>query len=237
MREFGFTLHFEPEADPVMDAFLEAPGARSTAIGCSLDGERAWRLERVAGPTAALNRIEAGLREPGSESISDRPCRGERHVDLLHGGPDYRTVSVSLADISRCETVPGLATHYLPDGVAFRMVREGGEQRWQLLLRTDEKVGLLYDALSGALREGITFEFGHLDTATGWAVDMLSAVSMPPDQRTVLATAAGMGYYETPRETTLDDVADELDLPRSTVSYRLRRAEAQLVEQYLSESL
>jgi predicted DNA binding protein len=46
-----------------------------------------------------------------------------------------------------------------------------------------------------------------------------------------------MGYYETPIETTLDAVADRLDLPRSTVSYRLRRAEAQLVESYLSESL
>lgn len=237
MREFVFAIHFEPGADGVMDAFIEAPRARSEAFVCSLGGDQAWRVERVVGPTAALDRIEGRMREPGGESVSDRPCEGDRFVDRLDGNADHRLVYTYLGDISGCETVPGLANQFLPGGVLFRLVRQEGEQRWQLLMRDDEKVGLLYDALSAALRDGLTFEFGHLDEAGGWAADLLSSLSIPPDQHDVLATAAEMGYYETPSETTLDAVADRLDLPRSTVSYRLRRAEAQLVESYLSESL
>jgi predicted DNA binding protein len=237
VREFVFSIHFERGADEVMDAFTEAPRARSEAFVCSLGSNRAWRLERVVGPTEALDRIERRLYEDGGESISTRSCEGERYVDLLDAGPDHRVVYTYLDDITRCETVSGLATRYLPGGVLFRMIRQESEQRWQLLMRDDEKVGLLYDALSAALRDGLEFDFGHLDAASGWAADMLSSLSIPPDQHDVLATAAEMGYYETPSATTLDEVADELDLPRSTVSYRLRRAEAQLVESYLSESL
>ena len=58
--------------------------------------------------------------------------------------------------------------------------------------------------------------------------------SIRPEQGRVLEVAAQNGYYETPRETTLDELAAELDCPRSTVSYRLRKAEAALVEAYLS---
>lgn len=237
MREFVFTLHYGQGADPVMDAFIEAPQARSEAFVCSLDGEQAWRLERVVGPTAALDRIEDRLLAPGGESISGRPCEGERYVDLLDAGPGHRVVYTYLADITGCETVPGLANRYLPSGVLFRLVRQEGEQRWQLLMRDDEKVGLLYDALSASLRDGLRFEFGHLDSEGAWAADMLSSLTIAPDQDEVLRTAAEMGYYELPSETTLDEVADRLDLPRSTVSYRLRRAEAQLVEHYRSETL
>ncbi|WP_449271428.1 helix-turn-helix domain-containing protein [Haloarcula vallismortis] len=63
---------------------------------------------------------------------------------------------------------------------------------------------------------------------------LFGSVSVRPEQSRVLELAAGKGYYETPRETTLDDIAAELDWPRSTVSYRLRQAEAALVEAYMS---
>lgn len=237
MREFVFCLRFERGADGVMDAFIEAPGARSEAFVCSLAGDRLWRLERVVGGEDALDRIESRLLAPGGEAIGERPCECERYVDRLDGGPDRRVVYTYMQGIERCDTVPGLANRYLDGGLVFRTTRHEGEQRWQLLMQDDEKVGLLYDTLTGALRDGIAFEFGHLDEAGAWATDLLSSLSVPPEQHDVLATAASMGYYETPSETTLDEIADRLDLPRSTVSYRLRRAEAQLVEYYLSETL
>jgi len=45
-------------------------------------------------------------------------------------------------------------------------------------------------------------------------------------QREVVATAADLGYYDVPREATLDDVASELGVASSTVSDHLRKAEA-----------
>lgn len=45
-------------------------------------------------------------------------------------------------------------------------------------------------------------------------------------QREVVATARDLGYYEVPREATLDDVADALGVAASTVSDHLRKAES-----------
>ncbi|ELZ08665.1 helix-turn-helix domain-containing protein, partial [Natrialba aegyptia] len=43
------------------------------------------------------------------------------------------------------------------------------------------------------------------------------------------------GYYETPRQIDLSELADRLDVPRSTLSYRLRRAEATLASTFVGE--
>lgn len=48
-------------------------------------------------------------------------------------------------------------------------------------------------------------------------------------QRAALTTAHEMGYFEVPRAASLDDVAAELGITASSLSERLRRAQAQLV--------
>ena len=54
--------------------------------------------------------------------------------------------------------------------------------------------------------------------------------SLTGRQREVVRTAVEMGYYEIPREATLDDVAAELDIAASTVSDHLRKAESVVME-------
>jgi predicted DNA binding protein len=49
-------------------------------------------------------------------------------------------------------------------------------------------------------------------------------------QRDVVATAVDLGYYEVPREATLADVADALDVAASTVSDHLRKAESAVMK-------
>lgn len=48
-------------------------------------------------------------------------------------------------------------------------------------------------------------------------------------QREVLSLAVERGYYELPRETTTERLADELDINRRTVEDHLRRAERKLI--------
>jgi predicted DNA binding protein len=48
-------------------------------------------------------------------------------------------------------------------------------------------------------------------------------------QRETLALALEKGYYDRPRETDLDALADEFDISRSAVSQRIRTAELKLV--------
>ena len=63
-----------------------------------------------------------------------------------------------------------------------------------------------------------------------------TANELSPEQRAALEAAVEHGYYETPREVTVDDLATRLEIPRSTLTYRLRRAEAYLAESYASEN-
>lgn len=59
--------------------------------------------------------------------------------------------------------------------------------------------------------------------------------SLTDRQREVLETARDVGYYEVPRRTTVDAIAERLDIDSSTVSEHLQRAERHLVESALPD--
>jgi predicted DNA binding protein len=52
-------------------------------------------------------------------------------------------------------------------------------------------------------------------------------------QREVIRTAFDMGYYEVPREASMEQVATELGLDGSTVAEHLQRAERNVLRQIL----
>ncbi|SDJ50436.1 Predicted DNA binding protein, contains HTH domain [Halovenus aranensis] len=52
-------------------------------------------------------------------------------------------------------------------------------------------------------------------------------------QREVLETALRLGYYENPRETTLDEIATELDISVGTVGQHVRSIESKVFEKYV----
>ncbi len=54
--------------------------------------------------------------------------------------------------------------------------------------------------------------------------------SIPPRQREFLNKASELGYFEIPREVTLEEIADEMGITKTTASNHLRKAERQLVE-------
>lgn len=49
-------------------------------------------------------------------------------------------------------------------------------------------------------------------------------------QRETLLTALELGYFDVPREATLDDIADRLGVSTQAVSTRLRRAQRRLIQ-------
>ena len=53
--------------------------------------------------------------------------------------------------------------------------------------------------------------------------------SITPTQWEAASLAVELGYYEAPREATLDDLADELGVSKSAVSQRLGNLERTLV--------
>ena len=64
--------------------------------------------------------------------------------------------------------------------------------------------------------------------------DADSPAGLTDPQREALATAYEMGYFDVPRTATLDDVASELGISAPSLSERLRRANARLVESAVS---
>jgi len=71
-------------------------------------------------------------------------------------------------------------------------------------------------------------------TAAGRGDD--GTADLSAEQAAALRAAVEHGYYESPREVNVGELADHLDVPRSTLTYRLRRAEEQLAKQYVADS-
>ncbi|EMA51136.1 helix-turn-helix domain-containing protein [Halococcus thailandensis] len=237
MREFTFTIEYERGTDPIMDAFIDDPDAVARSLDGFVTEERFWRIERIAGSPATLDRIE-DIRfddDTCGESLTERDCEATRYHDVLERGEGRLVIYTYLDGISACESVHTLSGKHLPPGLVFETLRSENRHSWRVLMRSDAKVGVLYDELAARLREGLSFRMGHLRDADGWQRDSLASVSVAAEQRAALQAAVEDGYYETPRETTLDELADELDVPRSTLSYRLRQAESQLARRYVAD--
>ncbi|NHN59867.1 MULTISPECIES: helix-turn-helix domain-containing protein [Halorussus] len=56
---------------------------------------------------------------------------------------------------------------------------------------------------------------------------------LTPEQREALVVASELGYFAVPREATVEDIADRLDISTNSVSQRLRRAHDALVRNTL----
>jgi hypothetical protein len=57
----------------------------------------------------------------------------------------------------------------------------------------------------------------------------LDLYELTQKQRQAITTAVAAGYYETPREVSLGEIADRLDITKSALSQRLKAAESKLV--------
>ncbi|WP_436910481.1 helix-turn-helix domain-containing protein [Halosimplex marinum] len=59
---------------------------------------------------------------------------------------------------------------------------------------------------------------------------------LTPKQLRLVQTAVEEGYYDTPRECTLTELADEADIAKSTCSETLHRAEEKIVKEFVDET-
>jgi predicted DNA binding protein len=73
-------------------------------------------------------------------------------------------------------------------------------------------------------REEVAAEDGGIDDRYG----------VTAAQREALSAALEMGYFEVPRDASLEHVADELDISRQALSTRLRRGQSNLLRNTLS---
>jgi predicted DNA binding protein len=234
MYDFTFEITYETGADEYVDLFIDRESLRSEAIYSCLEPTELWMLESVTGDPNDLEAVDELLLNESvdRESITARDCNATRTTSLLTEEQRRRVAYTYLSDIDYCESIPLIAAKYIGGGVLFEQSRMGDTTQWRVLAQDDSKIGLLYDTLSAKLGEGLSFSFEHLTEVDHWESSLLSPMDMRAEQREILKIAVERGYFETPREVTLDELAEELDLPRSTVSYRLRRATAELAKRF-----
>ncbi|MFH5801138.1 helix-turn-helix domain-containing protein [Haladaptatus sp. CMAA 1911] len=77
----------------------------------------------------------------------------------------------------------------------------------------------------------IGFSF-HLDRLYNAQTPDSELIGLSNKQREALLTAYEKGYFAVPQQTSLDDIAEILDISRSSLAERLHRAQAHLIEHF-----
>jgi predicted DNA binding protein len=119
--------------------------------------------------------------------------------------------------------------------VLFETRHEGRHYTWRLIHSGNGDVAAFFDALEVAVGECAQMEMLRTaDTTTAAGGRDGTPSGLPPAQEAALQAAVEHGYYESPREVDVGELAEHLDVPRSTLTYRLRRAEEHLAKQHVA---
>ena len=126
-----------------------------------------------------------------------------------------------------------------PDGLieaiethgAVVLEAEGDPERWYFRIRfmDHDDVSAFYDTCTD-LRVELDVQGVYSPT------DESDADDLTPEQREAITLALRRGYFSTPRETTLGDLADDLGISQQALSDRVRRATEKVVGRALASS-
>ena len=107
----------------------------------------------------------------------------------------------------------------------------GDPTRWYFRLRFPDQddVSAFYDSCTD-LRVELDVRGVYTPTEESDRDDLTS------DQREAITMALRRGYFSTPRETTLGELADDLDISQQALSDRVRRATEKVVRRALTSS-
>lgn len=229
MREYVFLLEYDRGVHPIRDVFIDNPEVVVRALDISLARDRGWRVERMTGPEHALDAVEAVYFDEQCNDCTypTHTCDATAEYQVLEREPTARTIYRHVTDMSYCHAVSYLALKTLGDGLIFDATQRGPYYEWRVLVPTDRNVDAFHQALRENLPDGVSLELRRASTPERWlhANRPQQETELPYEQRKAIETARRMGYYEHPRNASLETVAEELDLPLTTLRYRLRRAE------------
>lgn len=239
MREFVFTLEYDPGVDPVADVLATRSEASIRSPSCHVTPESLWRVDHATGSAAAIDALADAYFHPtyAADCLVKDDCGADCETQVLERAADSLVVYTYWDRTDVCTSVPHLALEHLGPGLLFETRREGRRYRWRIVLPDETPVGAFYDALVEEVGDCGGLEVLRLtDFEPGRDEEADSDRSMPDSQRRALREAVARGYYETPREIDLSELATVLEIPRSTLSYRLRRAEAHLATAFVDET-
>lgn len=120
------------------------------------------------------------------------------------------------------------------EGIPHRLVAEDQQLRGIISVRDWNHLKELAEAIETAHGSFELLRTTEVDTI-GYplGVDKMKHIlrgKLTEEQMNILEKAYRMGYFQVPQEVTGEEIAEELDISRSTLSERIRRAENDLCE-------
>lgn len=237
MRELVFTLDYEPGCNEVADTLAAHPRARIRSLSLHATDESLWRVDHVSGPADALDAVEDAFMTADyyADCLATEHCGATQETQVLDHSGDTLVLYSYWERTPTCASVPHIALDHLGEGVLFETRNEGRRYTWRIVHSGDGDLRAFFDALEDSVGGCAAMEIDRLTDASSPSGPSPESGDLPPEQEAALRAAVEHGYYETPRETDAGELAARLDVPRSTLAYRLRRAEAHLAEAQVSE--
>lgn len=221
---------------------VEAGEPRSAFLRATRPPRDAFVVARVLDDGQASRRLRVALAAHGAPSIfagAPREHRALRPQDEVELTSESASLSSFVLHAPLGDGHHGLGVLGLPvalreagvEGFLDPIVLREGRARVRVLVPRHLEPGDALRAVQDAQRQlGLT-EFRVLRVGPAQPQDHLALVRrmLPPEQEDLLRLAASMGYYDTPKQATLEHIAARVGLSISPVHKRLKAAEETLV--------
>jgi predicted DNA binding protein len=236
MRELVFALEYAPGTNAVADILDANPETRIRSLSCHVTPRNLWRVDHVTGGRRSLDDLAETVADAEyyTDCLARRDCEADWETQVLDRTDDALVLYSYWSRTPACTSIPHLALEHFGDGLLFQTTWVGHRYEWRIVAPDETTYRAFRRAIEREIGDttGVTFvRVGHAEDATPDDGDP----SLPPEQDASMRAAVEHGYYRTPRGIETYELAEELGLPGSTLSYRLRRAEAQLAEAYVTD--
>ncbi|ELY63368.1 helix-turn-helix domain-containing protein [Natrinema versiforme] len=238
MRELVFALEYEPGCNRVADTLAAHPDARIRSLSLHATAERLWRVDHVTGSADALEDIEDAFLTTDyyADCLATEDCGATQTTQVLDHTDDTLVLYSDWERTPDCASVPHIARDHLGNGVLFETRHESRHYTWRIIHSGEGDVASFFDSLGEAIGDCARMEMLRTADTTATNGDVNEADGLSAEQEAALRAAVEHGYYESPREVDVGELAAHLDVPRSTLTYRLRRAEEQLAKHHVTSN-
>lgn len=240
MRELVFALEYEPGCNRVADTLATHPDARIRSLSLHATAERLWRVDHATGTPDALAAIKDAFLTSDyyADCLATDACGASQTTQVLDQTTDALVLYSTWERTSRCASIPHTARKHLGNGAPFETRHEGRHYTWRIIHSGTGDVPAFFDDLDDAVSICAQMEILRAaGTSTSTSDTDRGPNDLSIDQEDALRAAIEHGYYKTPRTVDVSDLAEHLDVPRSTLTYRLRRAEEQIMAMYADHNL
>jgi predicted DNA binding protein len=237
MRELVFALEYEPGCNRVADTLADHPEASIRSLSLHATEDRLWRVDHATGTPDALTDIEDAFLNSDyyADCLATEDCDATQSTQVLDRTDDTLVLYSYWERTPLCSSIPHIARDHLGDGLLFDTRHESRHYTWRIIHSGEGDVSAFFNELETAVGDCARMEMLRTAAAsTPPSNGDGSATELSPEQEAALQSAVEHGYYESPREVDVAELAEHLDAPRSTLTYRLRRAEEHLAKQYVA---